>query len=92
MPLASVPLFAVLELLLPGIAIKKDAVCLASWDPNQVHVQVPNSVNASINLNKRQKMSLVLFIATIGERKSLGLFPWTMKQECGSLIQAFARE
>ena len=64
--------FAVLELLLPGIAIKKDAVCLASWDPNQVHVQVPNSVNASINLNKRQEDVLGLVYCNYWGTQILG--------------------
>ena len=40
-------IFLECELLLSGTAAKKDAVCLASRDPNKLHVQVSRLVNAS---------------------------------------------
>ena len=72
--------FAVCEMLLSGTALKNDAVCLASRDPNQA--SCAQSVNASKVPNKCSEDSLRLefrLLETLGERKQRDSFTWTMK-------------
>ena len=73
--------FSVCELLLSGTAAKKDAVCLASRDPNQLHVQDSRPVNASKTLNKCSEDSsrLVSFIGNFWGTQ-IWESTWTMKQ------------
>ena len=73
--------FAVSEMLLSGIAIKKGAVCLASRDPTKLLVQESRLVNASKPLNKHQEDSSRLvssLFTTFGEREQ-GTVTWTTK-------------
>ena len=66
-------------MLLPGIALKKGAACLASRDPNQASCPRSQSVNASKIVNKRQEDVLGLVYQLLGNANPWESFTWTMK-------------
>ena len=67
------------SMLLPGIALKKGAACLASRDPNQASCPRSQSVNASKIVNKRQEDVLGLVYQLLGNANPWESFTWTMK-------------
>ena len=68
-------------MLLPGTAIKKGVVCLASRDPNQASCPRSQSVNASKTVNKRQEDKWSCLSQLLGNANLWDCFTWTMKQK-----------